>query len=321
MSFAMASAIYVITYHKFNHEGEGRLPLDARFLNSNKNFIYYLIDESCPSPLLGKNVLFEKEIDPHIYQAGGRYFGEWSFLLAEAKHAFCSYPLFMTSSRFYEKNTWLFRDLNSEWDTLFSYFDHYDFGYLPSYDRNLRWISMEWEKKIEKKKHYTFFPFHKAAFHLIEELYQVKTWKEYKYTSDLFCNYIGFKDRESLLKYVNFYKTLINYFFTPTYEPKCDLSKYVQHLGAFRNEKPFTFFTELFSHLFFYKNNLKFFALHYDGYYQVDEKATHFRKLAPFPLPLSLKLEHYLRSKKRELMLDSCLAPVRHFIRSKILKY
>jgi len=56
-----------------------------------------------------------------LYLAGQRYFAEWSLLLADkTRHAFCSYPFFMVSSRFYEKNHWLRTDLNSEWERMFS---------------------------------------------------------------------------------------------------------------------------------------------------------------------------------------------------------
>jgi hypothetical protein len=98
----MSPTLYVITYHKFNHEF-GRLALDPRFLNSDKNIIYYLIDQKCPAPLQGKRVIFEQEIDPLLYEAGKYYFAECSFLLSELKNSFCEYPFFMISSRFYEK--------------------------------------------------------------------------------------------------------------------------------------------------------------------------------------------------------------------------
>src|SRR3989344_9251645 len=111
----MSPTIYIVTHYRFNHEGKDRKPLDNRFLNSHRNYIYYLIDPERPKILENKRVLFEREIDPLIYLAGTKHFAEWSFLLAEAKHSFCNYPLFMISSRFYEKNCWLKNDLDQEW--------------------------------------------------------------------------------------------------------------------------------------------------------------------------------------------------------------
>ena len=127
-------SVYVITNHRFNHH-IGRLPLDRRLAQSGHNIVFYLIDDTCPPALKGRQFILEKQIDPLLATAGKRYFAEWSFLLAEAAHGFCSYPFFTISSRFYEKNTWLKSDLNSQWDRLFGFLEDYGWGYLPSYDR------------------------------------------------------------------------------------------------------------------------------------------------------------------------------------------
>ena len=299
--------IYVITHHQFNHE---KIPLDDRFLNGCGNYVYYLIDKTTPSPLQKKSVLFESEIDPVLAKAGKEYFGEWAFLLAEAKHGFCQYPFFMISSRFYQKNTWLLRDLNTEWETLFSYLDDYGWGCLPCYDRPLRWIELEWKKKL--RQHYwkhRFFPFKEEAFHLIQNLYQVKIFEEYRATIDLLCNYIGFKSRAHLLEYVNFYRPLIYTVFNEDLEPKTPLDRYVRKTDHHRNEKPFTFLLERFSHLFFYKEAKKFYTLHYDGYYEVDEKERSLKMLKPFQIPLQMRLERFFEWNLRKAKTEGFLAP------------
>lgn len=287
--------IYVITYHKFNHEGENRKPLDQRLLSSSNRYIYYLIDEQIPKPLENKEVLFEKNLDPFLYKAGGSYLGEWSFLLAEAKHSFCSYPFFMISSRFYEKNSWLYQNLDQEWDSLFSYLSQYGWGYLPSYDRPLYWVDMSWEKQMKKppSKH-TFWPFYAETFQLIEDLFKINIPRNYRYTPFLFCNYIGFHSREHLLQYVNFYEPLFRYFFDDTFAPIRSLDPYVKNTGQFRNEKPFTFLIELLSHLFFYKQNKTYMALHYDGYYEINEKSKQKKRITSFQTPLLISTKRQL---------------------------
>ena len=313
---SLSESIYVITYHAFNH-GPLRpngieYPLDKRFLESPRNFIYYLIDKEIPAILKNKPTLLEYDIDPILHKAGGQYLGEWSFLLAEAKHSFAKYPLFMISSRFYEKNHWLHKDLNAEWDTLFSYFQQYQWGYLPSYDRPLRWVSLEWEKQMKNEawKH-RFFPFTEQTFSLTKQLYGVNIPKDYPYTADLFCNYIGFRDRQSLLEYVDFYRPLLNFFFNEIYEPQSDLSAYTRSQGHHRNEKPFTFFLEWFSHLFFFKKNKEYFALHYDGYYKINEARQVMQRHAKFALSLYQTLDRQLRWQWRKLNSEGPLSPLR----------
>ena len=145
--------VYVLTAHEFNHSPQlGKLPLDLRFVNSEREYVYFLVDPKVPLALEGKPAVLEREIDPSLADAGRDYLGEWAFLLAEAKHSFCKYPFFMVSSRFYQKNQWLVTDLNREWDQLFFLLAKYGWGYLPSYDRPLRWIDLEWKSKIKNVK-------------------------------------------------------------------------------------------------------------------------------------------------------------------------
>lgn len=314
----MQPTIYVITYHRFNHEPP-KAPIDDRFLKSDKNYIYYLIDEKLPESLKGKKVLFEKEIDPLLYEAGGKYLAEWTFLLAEAEKGFCHYPFYMISSRFYQKNEWLMRDLNQEWDRLFSYFNYYGWGYLPSYDRPLRWIDLEWKERIRKEAwNYQFFPFTDRSFKVIEELYGVRCPEDYAKTADLFCNYIGFKTRQHLLDYVNFYKPLFEMFFDKNWQPKQDLSQLVRYTGSFRNEKPFTFLIEYFSHLFFYKERQKYFTLHYDGYYEVDEHLQQMQKLTHQPIPFNTQMYRLARWTWRRTKTEGTVAFMRYKVKHEI---
>lgn len=266
--------LYVVTYHKFNHEAR-QVPMDRRFLDSSRNIVYFLIDKSCPEPLRDKNVLFESQIDPLLAEAGKRYFAEWTFLLAEAKHAFCTYPLFTVSSRFYEKNQWLQTDLNREWDTLFRHLAEYGWGYLPSYDRPFGW------QDLTMYQARGLLPVTSEGRALIQRMFGVDIPETYHLMSDFFCNYIGFQSREHLLRYVNFYKPLIDTLFDENYLPREDLGRYVKTTGSYRNEKPFTFILELMSHLFFYNEDKRFLGLHYDGYYEVDERRQRMSLLEP----------------------------------------
>lgn len=274
--------IYVLTYHAFNHEGEGRKPLDPRFLESKRDYVYYLIDSLVPKPLEKKEVLFEEKIDRELHEAGGRYFAEWSFLLAEAKHSFCRYPFFMISSRFYEKNRWLLQSLDEEWERLFGYLQEYGWGFLPSYNRPLRWIDTLKPRSL-------FSPFTPFFYTKASELFDIPIPQTYRYVPDLFCNYIGFRSRKELLEYVNFYRPLLDHFFDSNYRPRVDLDLYVQKTGKFRNEKPFTFLVEALSHLFFYQTRQRFFALHYNGYYTLDLAQKQWERRETFPLPLTLR--------------------------------
>ncbi len=283
----MAPTIYVLTFYGFNHNSPGfrNKALDPRFLNSDRHFAYYLFDDQVPEPLRDRSVVLEKEIDPALHEAGKRHFAEWSFLLAEAKHGFAEYPLFMISSRFYDKNRFLRRDLSAEWDSIFAYLEQYGWGYLPSYDRALQWVDMDRRNLQRVHREYRFFPFSDLTFSLIEELYGVRIPDEYSAMSDFHCNYIGFQSRQHLLDYIGFYMPLINTFFDDDYQPKRDLSPYVLTTGGFKNEKPFTHYLELMSHLFFFKESRRFFGLHYDGYYEVDERHRAMRQLARIDLP------------------------------------
>ncbi len=306
--------IYVITAYEINHNSPGyrNHPLDDRFVKSDRNYVYFLIDDHVPAPLEGKQVLHEKQIDPELAQAGKNHLAEWSFLLMEEKNAFCEYPFFIISSRFYEKNTMIKRDLNQEWDKIFDYLEQYGWGYLPSYDRPLTFIDYEWTALEKYGKRYTHFPFTKKTFTLINDLYGVAIPAQYRRMSDLTCNYIGFKSRQELVDYIAFYKPLINALFDEKFEPKVDLSEYVRHSGGgtYRNEKPFTFYLEWMSHLFFYKNSIKMFAYHYEGYFEVDERDASLRLLEPVTLPGAGEMRWRQKWNLQQLLIHGALKPI-----------
>jgi hypothetical protein len=312
-------SVYVLTHYTFNHVNKkNSKPLDKRFLESDHNYIFYLIDQNVPKCLQNKKIILEKTTDPLIAEAGKNHLAEWSFLLAEYKHHFCQYPFFMISSRFYEKNMWLDRNLNDEWNTLFSLFNHYDYGFLPSYDRPMRWIDLNWKKVFDKNiAEYSFMPFYPPATNLIENIFNVKMPKEWKRTSEIACNYIGFKNRESLEKYMEFYLPLIHFFLDDNFQLIKPLDNYVKHTGEFRNEKPLTHILEVFSRLYFFKTQKQFFAMRYNGYYHVDEYASSFKQIIKIKMPLLLRITRFIRWKHRKSNTEGLIS----FLKYKIKKY
>jgi hypothetical protein len=286
----LENTIYVIAnlqgnHHPNNLDAHRRLPVDERLTESKQRYVFYLTD---PEPhLTFPNQLLEKEIDPLLHKAGKDHLAEWSFLLAEEKHAFCSYPFFMISSRFYAKNDWLLRDLNREWDLLFSQFSKYSHGFLPSYSRFLHWVKFS----NLMKNPLLFCPFTDRFFQLVKELYQISIPQDYKAFPDLGCHYLGFRDREALLEYVNFYKPFIHYFFDENFSEKRSISDYVKKSGHFPNEKPITFGFEVLSHLFFFQKQRPFFCLHYDGYYEIDFSKYKFNRIISFKIPILTKIK------------------------------
>lgn len=270
-----------------------------------------MIDSSVPPCLQSKNCLLEKNLDPDLHLAGAQHFAEWSFLLCEEKHAFCTYPFFMISSRFYEKNHWLTKTLDEEWENLFKYLEQYGWGFLPSYDRPFRWIDLQQAKrKKEKYGNNIFFPFTDKCFEVISSTYQIKTFKDYKYVPDLFCNYIGFRSRENLLEYVSFYKKLIHCFFDANLNLKVNLKDYIESSeGVLNNKplKPFTFILEIFSHLFFYDNGCDYFSLHYNGYLQINSSKAKDKMLRRFKKSILLNCSRLMQWKWRQFKTENSL--------------
>lgn len=295
----MSETIYVITHYQNNHIRRD-VPIDSRFLSRDKNYIFYLVDDAVAKQLATYPYIFEKDIDPVFHRAGKYALAEWSFLLAEAKHSFCSYPFFMISSRFYEKNRLLQLSLSQLWDKLFSFFENYEWGWLPSYDRYLHWVDISW-KRFEKLRNEgrIFAPIRRKSVDLVDQLLGLENYHTAPFC---FCNYIGFKNREALLSYVNFYKPLIEFFYDENFEPKEQLSEYVDKAGIYYQEKTFTFLLECYSHLFFYKANKPFFHLHYDGFYDINLRDKQMKKLSNLDLPYHSQA--YIKLKKTWNMLD-----------------
>lgn len=291
--------VYVITNLKANHNPDNpdlhrRLSVDPRLLVSDHPYVFYLTDEKPIKTPEFSNAIWEVELDPVLHKAGKDHLAEWSFLLAEEKYGFCSYPFFMISSRFYMKNEWLLTDLNKEWNTLFSHFNSYTHGFLPSYCRPMRWV--KFSALINNPR--VFFPFSQKFFKLTEDLFQTRIPENYPVFPDLGCHYLGFKDRKALLDYVGFYKPILNYFFTDNFKQTHDIASFVRKSGHYPNEKPLTFLFETLSHLYFHKTQTKFFALHYDGYYDVDLQAKKMRRLSAFKIPVLTKIKRALKWQK-----------------------
>ena len=262
--------VYLITAYRHNHV-ERATPVDPRFLQSARNYVFYFVDEEGAVPGFEHRSIAEMAIHPEIQLAGQRHFGEWTFLLTEYKHRFARYPLFMISTRFYEKNRRLTLSLDELWDDLFYYLNQYGYGYLPSYDRDFGYE--DFVRYYETSLIGTTL----EGVDLINRMYEIDFMTECRHFSDFFCNYIGFAGRQELEHYIEFYLPMINYFFDETYREIRPVQSYVQRLSqvqlpGFRAEKPFTLLMEQISHLFFYKNRVKFIGLSYDGFYEVDER-------------------------------------------------
>lgn len=307
----MSETIYVLTNYAFNHSPlkEPYFPLNPDFLSDKLNFVYYLIDQEIPDALRGRTVIREKEVDPTLALAGKKHLSEWAFLLAEEKHSFCSYPFFMVSSRFYEKNTWLQTTLSQEWPTLFSYLRQFRYGFLPSYDRPIRFLDINLDRAEKKQAwRYSYFPWKREAFGLINDLYGVRMPEDYRYIADLQCHYIGFQSRKELVAYVSFYRPLIEYFFDRDFSLIRKFDPYLRKTGSFRNERPLTLLLEILSHLYFFVEDRSCFAFHYDGYYSVDERETSFHKLEKRSIPPIVRAEQLLRWQWRRLKTEGFLS-------------
>lgn len=264
--------IYLITAYRHNHIRRGR-PIDQRFYDSQRNYVYYFVDDEGKVPSFARPTIIERDIHPEIQSAGRAQLSEWTFLLTEYLRPFASYPLFMISTRFYEKNGSLLVSLDEVWDRIFHYLDLYGYGYLPSYERDFGFVDY-----VSYYKH-SLIGTTLEGIGLINSIYDVDFLRECRYFSDFFCNYIGFSRREELERYVEFYLPIINYFFDGKFNEIRSINSYTQRLKdvqlpGFVAEKPLALFLELISHLFFYKQNIKFFGLSYDGFYEVNERLS-----------------------------------------------
>lgn len=296
--------IYVITNFKSNHTSirENFRPLDDRFLNSKRNYTFFVIDRELPPELKKKKCLIEADISKKYAKLGSRYLAEWSFLLSELENRFCDYPFFMVSSRFFEKNTWLDKELECYWDTIFQYLNNYNFGFLPSYDRPLSWI--DFSKSIYEKN-VSFSPFNDYTFQLVNKIFDVDMPNDFRFSPDLFCNYIGFKSRRDLEDYVAYFKPFFDEFFNANWNLKKSFSDIVSYTGNYQNEKPLTFVLEMLTHLYFFQKRKKTFCVHYDGFYEINTFYKKKKLLTAFPLKKSQKIFRYLDWKKREFLSEN----------------
>jgi hypothetical protein len=290
--------VYLITAYRHNHIERGT-PVDPRFLQSARNYVFYFVDKEGAVPGFKSRSIAEVALHPEIQLAGQRHLGEWTFLLTEYTRRFADYPLFMISTRFYEKNRRLTCSLDELWNDLFDYLSQYGYGYLPSYDRDFGF------EDLMQYYETSLIGTTLEGVDLINRIYEIDFMTECRYFSDFFCNYIGFAGRQELERYVEFYFPMINYFFTKDYREIQSIQPYMQRLNdvqrvGFRAEKPFTLLMELISHLFFYRERVKFVGLSYDGFYEVDEYLSTGRLLKKTGKPGGREINLTVPSTRRE---------------------
>lgn len=270
--------IYLVTAYRHNHIDRG-VPVDPRFTESDRNFQFYFVDaQGAPPGLEGKGVA-EMDLDPSLQIPGRRQLAEWTFFFAEHRNRFASYPFYVISTRFYEKNQRLVGRLDDYWDDAFRLLNQYGYGYLPSYNRDFGFEDL----------HDYFLNNYLAAtvegVQLVRDLYGFDMLK-HRYMSDFYCNYIGFRSREQFEAYFEFFKPLFDVFFDEQLNERIDASAYIQTLNAlqqrgFRNEKPLSLLLEMVSHLPFVQWDKPFVGLSYDGFYEVDELRLTGRMIQP----------------------------------------
>jgi len=116
----------------------------------------------------------------------------------------------------------------------------------------------------------------------IDGFWGVRIPDEYRFFSDFFCNYIGFQSRSHFEKYMQFYIPFIHKFFDDDWKEIRDPEIYVRRRNVFREEKPFSLYLEMVSHMFLYKNDILFAGISYNGIYDVDERNKKMNLLKPF---------------------------------------
>jgi len=268
--------VYVLTAYQFNHI-ERHVPIDYRLANGPKNYHLYFFDPEGAPREFRRRALCERDIYPELQEVGRKHLAEWTFFLAEYERPFAKYPFVAISSRFYDKNLWLRGPLDMYLPLFGRYLREYGYGYLPSYDRPFTMLDLE---EYERVGH---LGTRREGMDLVERLYGVKMPSEYRYTGDFWCNYIAFQSRRELERYIEFYMPLIRHFFDERYRLITEYADaYVNRRYIFRNEKPFTLYLEQLSHMFFYVNRLPYIGLHYDGFYEVDERKQDSRQVLAF---------------------------------------
>lgn len=270
--------IYLVTAYRHNHLDRG-VPVDRRFTESDRNFQFYFVDPQGAPPGLENRGIAEMDLDPSLQIPGKRQLAEWTFFFAEHRHRFASYPFYVISTRFYEKNERMVGTLDDYWDDAFRHLNDYGFGYLPSYNRDFGFEDLD-----------SYFLNNYLAItlenvHLVKKLYGFDVLN-HRYMSDFYCNYIGFRSREEFEAYFEFFRPIFDVFFDEQLNEKIDASAYIQALNAlqqqgFRNEKPLSLLLELVSHLPFVLWDRPFVGLSYDGFYEVDERRLNGRLIQP----------------------------------------
>lgn len=304
--------IYLITNYKFNHDPSVCAvsePIDKRFIGSANRYIYYLIDDQLPHQLASKEHLFEKTFNPVYKKAGKKYLAEWATFLAEKEHQFAQYPMFIISSRFYQKNAYLQYNLDQLWDPLFQGLRKWEYGVLPSYDRPLRWISPNRKyTHVKYQKRFPFYPFKLKTFELVDDIYNIKVEKDFPFFTDFMCDYFGFATRAHFIEYMQFFQPIFDHFFTKDFELKVDLSDYF-YVGCstHRGEKPVTYLLEYFSHLFFVLKRRPFFAYHYSGLYEIYEREKKIIAAKQFPVRYDKRFIRFMRYLQQWIHFDSGL--------------
>ena len=265
VNISKPGSLYVITAYKFNHVDRSR-PIDTRFFEADINAKFYFVDAAGAPDEFNHFHVEERLINPSITGIGSRMIAEWSFLLTELEKPFATYPFYMVSSRFFEKNAMLTADFSRVLTEAFESLEQYGWGYLPSYDRPANFQDLSYYKLVG------YLGIKDEGIAYIDGFYGVRYIDQYKYFSDFFCNYIGFHSRDHLVEYVNFYLPFIRRFLDTKWNLINNPAHYVRLTNTYRNEKPFTFLLELISHLFFFFYGLKFSGVSYDGIYEVDER-------------------------------------------------
>lgn len=234
---------------------------------SSNQYNFYFFDEGVDLDSFPARYLKESEIFPVISDAGRRHLAEWSFFLTEYHNKILNYPFYTISSRFYEKNLRISGSLDDCWDRIFNGLDRFGYGYLPSYDRDFDFIDiLDYFNKGR-------LGMTTGGFEFINEQFGVDMRSDYRYVSDYWCNYIGFKSRAHFERYMDFYIPIFDKIFDNKFNIKWDYvaQGVVRSDVPFREFKPLTLILEQMSHLFFFKNKLPFYGLHYNADYEVRE--------------------------------------------------
>ncbi len=274
---------YIVTAYERTHLRRNK-PIDARFVAAENSTVFYLVDPTPERtwPIPARRVV-EHELSPTLGALGREHMGEWSFLLNEYEHGFATYPFYVISSRFYEKNPRLVLSLDQLSDFLFAGLARYGWGYLPSYNRPPGYEDLlGYSRSIH-------LGITTAGVELIRSLYGVDMLREARWFSDFFCNYIGFQTREQLVRYVDFYRPLLEHFFDANWQLRQSIAPYSKSTGTYHKEKPLTFLFEMASHLFFFKNKLPFFGFHPEGLFEIREHEAGIDLISDLPASIDCR--------------------------------